>query len=92
MLPVFVPIVTLVGKVVIGGGGGLLPRVKVTSRLAVPCAAEVGVTAVIVWANADDAARNATNPTSHTRPNQVLFQMLPTLFISFMWPAYDRAH
>ncbi len=56
MLPVFVPIMTLVGKVAIGGGGGLLPRVKVTSRLAVPCDADVGVTAVIVWPNACPAA------------------------------------
>ena len=78
----YVPIVTLVGTVASGGGGGLLPRVKVTSRSAVPCAEEVGVTAVIVWANADDATnRSARKPTVRERTDGVCFIMVCVLFM-----------
>ena len=47
-VPVTLPMLTLLMATVVGGGGGVELKVKVTSRPFVPCGADVGLT-LEIW-------------------------------------------
>ena len=96
-LPVIVPRVTLEGGAP-AGGTGVAPAasVKVTSTLAVPWAAEVGLTVVMDWPKVDAATkRSARRPRGDIRRDSLVFRYVVLVFIDvrvFICPKMLQPH